>query len=334
MNMGEVSGIVLAPALGFLFGWLLDRSRFNFDKVFRWPYARNSRDWLRSWFVALALVWLAMGVAYFNRWCDVQKLPEVGPLASLLGGAVSGAAIALLGQCPLTISVGAGALSLWALVAFASWMAGLLAGMYTVVALPLERLQAVGLQGYGWQALNDFIGVPRWILLLLAGGVMAGWLMRFAVRVRPGLMEWPKQGALFGIAVVVGWALALKGGAFGGLNLVEAVRDLSSGLGGGALWVRPSLLFALGLGLWGFVRSIRGGGRFFADSVGGWHAVPWLVGAGFLLGLAGVLAKGDPLAHAFFGAGVLQFSSILFVAGMWGAGMIMPRILGEKKGGE
>jgi len=329
MTEGDILGILAALALGVFLGWLLDRSRFNFDKVFRWPSAKGNREWMYAWLFALSVVWLAMGIAFLNHWCDVQKLPDIGPIASLLSGFLSGAAIGLLGQCPLTIVLGAGAMSLWALAAFASWAAGLLVGLHTVLAIPI-----VGIQGwlinYGWQGVSDFIGIPRWIVLLVFAVGFMVWMMRLPVSVRPKQMEWPKQGVLFGVAVSIGWLLALKGGNFGGLNLVEAVDDVWVGLTGGKLWLRPALLVSVGMAGWGFVRSIRMG-KVFADPLKEWKPALALAGAAFLLGLAGALGKGCPLAHAFFGTGILHFGSLLFVAGMWGGGALMGR-LGRAKG--
>jgi hypothetical protein len=149
-------------------------------------------------------------------------------------------------------------------------------------------------------------------------------MLRLPVRVRPGWMEWPRQGLLFGVVISVGWLLALKAGNYNGLNLVDAVEDAWTGLTGGKLWLRPALLLCLGLGAWGFLRAIRTG-RVFSDPIGGWRAALALVGAAFLLGLAGALGKGEPLAYAFFGAGILQTSAILFVAGMWGGGALIGR---------
>jgi hypothetical protein len=326
VTISDILGILASLALGAYLGWFVLRSSFSFDRVFRWPVARDNHEWLRSFLFALAIAWVAMGVAYLNRWCEVQRLPDCGPVASILGGMLVGVSVGMLGQCPVTIILASGATSIWALIALAAWVSGIVAGLHaTWLVMAFARIQEFGLLDFGWQGLNDFAGIPRWIALLLAGVALGAWMVSHPVVVRRSRMEWPKQGAILGIVIVVGWALALAGGNWGGMNLVEAVDDVWTGLTGGVLEFRPALLMLLGLAGWGFISMLRSG-KLFSDPVVEPMQVVVLVAASFLLGLACALAKGDPVAHCLFGAGVLQASSLLFAGGMWGGAAIFGRL--------
>jgi len=334
VTIGDLLGTLASPALGIFIGWFLLKSRFNFDRVFRWPVARGNRQWLYAWLFGIAISWFVMGIAYLDRLCEVQRLPDCGPLASVLGGILAGLAVGMLGKCPLWLVLGSGMTSLWALIALGAWMAGLVVGQHSSLVIPFARIQEVGLLDFGWQGLNDYIGIPRWIVLMVAGLGLGAWMIRLPVSVRPGWLEWPKQGVAIGFIVVVGWLLALAGGNFGGMNLVEAVDDVWTGLTGGSLWIRPALLMAVGLAGWGFITMLRTG-KLFSDPVGDHVEIVVLLGASFLLGIACALAKGDPVAHCLFGAGVLQASSLLFTGGMWGGAVLFGRIgrMFERKGG-
>jgi len=326
VTIGDILGIVASLALGAMLGWLVLRSNFSFDRVFRWPIARDNHEWLNAYLLAMAIAWLAMGVAYLNRWCDVQRLPDCGPLASIIAGMLVGVAVGMLGQCPMTIIHGAGMTSIWALIAVASWISGIVAGDHaTWMVMAFARIQEIGLLDFGWQGLNDYAGIPRWIALLVAGAALGAWMIGRPVAIRRSRMEWPKQGAILGFIIVAGWALALHGGNWGGMNMTEAVDDVWTGLTGGVLEFRPALLMALGLAGWGFISMMRSG-KLFSDPVNDPIQVLVLIGASFLLGLACALAKGDPVAHCLYGAGVLQSSSLLFVGGMWTGAAIFGRV--------
>ena len=326
MTLGDILGIFAAVALGGLLGWLVLRSYFSFDRVFRWPVAKDNHEWLRAYMIAMAIAWLAMGIAYLNRWCDVQRLPDCGPVASILGGMLVGISVGMLGQCPVTIIMGAGMTSLWALISLTAFISGIVAGMHaTWLVILFARIQEIGLLDFGWQGLNDFAGIPRWIALLVAGVALGGWMIRYPVVVRRSRMEWPKQGAILAFIMVAGWALALAGGNWGGMNIVEAVNNVWIGLTGGVLEFRPALFMLMGLAGWGFIAMLRTG-KLFSDPVNDPIQLVVLVGASFLLGLACALAKGDPVAHCLYGASVLQASSLLFVGGMWGGAAIFGKL--------
>lgn len=326
MTIADILGIVASMALGALLGWFVLRSHFSFDRVFRWPVARNNHEWLRSFLFAMVIAWIAMGVGYLNGWCDVQRLPDCGPMASIIGGMLAGISVGMLGQCPVTIILGAGMTSIWALIAVFAWVSGVIAGTHaTWLVMIFDSAQEIGLLDFGWQGLNDYAGIPRWIALLVAGVGLGVWMIGQPVVVGRSRMEWPKQGAILGFIIVVGWALALAGGNWGGMNMVEAVNDVWIGLTGGVLEFRPALLMMIGLAGWGFVSVVRTG-KLFSDPVTDPTQVGVLIGASFLLGLACALAKGDPVAHCLYGAGVLQSSSLLFVGGMWGGAAIFGRM--------
>ncbi|MEK7765092.1 MAG: hypothetical protein AAB368_02535, partial [bacterium] len=62
MTLMEAVTIVLGVGLGGALGWLLDRSAFSLDRVFRWAVLRDDLTWFRAYALALALLWLVIGV--------------------------------------------------------------------------------------------------------------------------------------------------------------------------------------------------------------------------------------------------------------------------------
>ena len=335
MTLMEAVTIVLGVGRGGALGWLLDRSAFSLDRVFRWAVLRDDLTWFRAYALALALLWLVIGVAALGPWRDLGQPFAVSPLASMLAGFVAGLAIGLLADCPLTLAHGAGRTGLRSGAGFLAWIVGVLLGTHGPLARFFERIQLAGPSEWREMRVADLLGVPQWLLLLASGAAVFVWLQRAPVRVAPGTLEWPKQGAGLALLTLVGWALARWGGELGGLNAVDVVEEGWGAATGGRLWLAPSLLAGAGFVAWGFLRSLARR-ELFLEPVGSAVELVILAAAGVLLGLASALAGGDPATRLLFGMSVLHLGSAIFTlamcCGAWLVGIMEWKQLGRPGG--
>jgi glucose-6-phosphate isomerase len=307
--------IFLGLFLGANLGRVLDRSGFTVaDAV---PEGKK-REAMYAAAIALALIWVLLGLAFLAGRGAGLRVPAVGLPAALIGGLASGLALGWLGTCPLQMALDLGQLRPSAIAAFAGWIAGIILFFHSPGAALAELGEPAGVMtGVG--------GFPLWLVLLVLGTVVFLAIQRAMVNVYPHLMEWPKAGAGLAVMAVFGWWLAVRNGEPEGMNAMLAVRGL-------AYWTRGnaslnSVVFWAGLGILAFGAGglLFGGHRrikegLSLDSHGG------AVVAGLVLGAGNAVAGGDPAYHLFCGAGVLNPGSMVFVVSM-AAGIFVNRQL-------
>ncbi len=309
-------------AFGAFLAWLLERSQFSFDRVFRWTIVKGESEWMRAYVLTLALVWMALGLASLGPWLDPVSPVAVSPLATMIAGFVSGLAVSVLGGCPLSLALGAGQRSLKAVTALAGWVAGILIGLQGPLKPLIEWIQMAGPTEIQEVRIAELAGLPQWLLLVLCGLGVFGWLLRAPVNVSPKAQEWPKQAVGFAALTCAGWALAMSGGESGGLNGVTAVENVWTGVTGAGWEKHPSLLVGAGLIGFGFLRALRRPPQSLGTVNSIWEFVI-LAAASLLLGLSSALAGGCPAAHALFGVGFLNLSSTVFVLALLCGGSLM-----------
>ena len=169
---------VVAPlAIGFAFGWLLQRGGLSrYDRIVN-IYRFRDLAVLRVLLAAIATGAVLVVATRALGWLDAAPVPTTLLGAALLGGVVFGMGMALSGFCPGTIAAGAGEGRLDYLIA------GSL-GIYTgVVAFGLAwprlapALAHVG--ALGITTLPRLLGVSPWLFTVLLAEIAA--LVLYAV---------------------------------------------------------------------------------------------------------------------------------------------------------
>ena len=174
---GPLSGLVC----GALFGYVLQRS--GLGNGCRLTAQLRLQDWTVFNVMFTAIVVCAGGL-YLLEWLGWMStsqvfIPTTYLWATLLGGVLIGAGMAVGGYCPGTSVVGAAAGRLDGLVFFVGLVVGVVffAGMYTPIA-PLMTAAA----GPRAQTLDALLGLPVWLVLLLLAACALGvwWFTRRA----------------------------------------------------------------------------------------------------------------------------------------------------------
>lgn len=172
---GPVSGLVC----GVLFGYVLQRG--GLGNGCRLTAQLRLQDWT-VFNVMFTAILVAAGGLYVLELAGLMHtsdifVPTTYLWATLLGGALIGAGMAVGGYCPGTSVVGAAAGRIDGIVFFAGLIVGVVAfaGIYT----PITPLLAAA-EGPQAQTLGDLLGMPTWAVLAILAGVAAGvwWFTR------------------------------------------------------------------------------------------------------------------------------------------------------------
>ncbi|MEK7476095.1 MAG: YeeE/YedE thiosulfate transporter family protein [Candidatus Coatesbacteria bacterium] len=332
MTLTDALPLLAGLALGAWLARLVEKSGFSLDRVLRWGASYGQTEWRRAWVLALALLWLASAALSLTPLHDAAKPIPVGPVAAVVAGLIAGAAMAILAGDVVSLGFGMGRTCLVSTTAFAAWVAGYLLMSHGPLASLTVWLRSIGPAGLEESRLPGLAGaasalagehlrpvgeaVAAFLVPAALGLIACARLLREPVRVSPGRMEWPKQGAGLALLVALGWAIAIWGGETSGLNAVSAVETVREAAMGGRLWLHPSLLVTAGLVGYAFLKSLRLRTLFPRAVSSKRHAVI-VVAAGGLLGVASAVAGGDPSAHAFFGLSTLSVGSMLFAVSTW-----------------
>jgi len=332
MTLTDALPLLAGLALGAWLARLVEKSGFSLDRVLRWGAAYGQREWRRAWWLALALLWLASSMLSLTYLRDAARPIPLGPLAAVVAGLIAGAAVAILSGDVVSLGFGLGRTCLVSTTAFVAWVGGCLLAAHGPLAPLTGWLRSFGAGGLDEARLPGLAGAATALAgehLRPVGEAVAAFfvpaaaalfvfvlLLRAPVRVSPGRMEWPKQGAGLALLVALGWALAIWGGETSGLNAVSAVETVREAAVGGRLWLHPSLLVTAGLVGYALLKSLRQRTLFPRTVASRRHAVV-VVAAGGLLGVASAVAGGDPSAHAFFGLSTLSVGSLLFAVSIW-----------------
>lgn len=169
---GPLSGIIC----GFLFGYILQRG--GLGNGCRLTAQLRLQDWTVFNVMFTAILVSAGGLYILELMGMIQTnrifVPTTFMWATLTGGALIGIGMGLGGYCPGTSVVGAAAGRIDGMVFFVGLVIGVLAfaGMYDSIA-PFITAAA----GPTRQTLDQLLGLPVWLVLVLLIGVAAGvWL--------------------------------------------------------------------------------------------------------------------------------------------------------------
>ncbi len=184
--MTAVAGAVAPVAIGFAFGWLLQKAGLSrYERVvniFRF------RDFTVLKFLLSALLTAAIGIRLLQGLglaTDVP-VPSTYFAGNLLGGLVFGVGMALSGFCPGTVAAGAGEGRLDYVIpgGFGLYIGAILYGLAydrLVPALSLGRLGAV--------TLPQMLHVEPWLVIVLFAELS---LLTLYVIERRSLTHWPR----------------------------------------------------------------------------------------------------------------------------------------------
>jgi uncharacterized protein len=172
---GPVSGLVS----GLLFGYVLQRG--GLGNGCRLTAQLRLQDWtvFNVMFTAILVSAGGLYLLELGGWINSHQVfvPTTYLWATLLGGALIGIGMGLGGYCPGTSVVGAAAGRIDGLVFFLGLVLGVVvfAGIYDPIT-PLLRAAA----GPQAQTLDQLLGLPVWLVLLLLVGCAVGvwWFTR------------------------------------------------------------------------------------------------------------------------------------------------------------
>ncbi|WP_298355789.1 YeeE/YedE thiosulfate transporter family protein [Rhodoblastus sp.] len=161
--------ILLALAVGFAFGFLLHRARVTDSNVIEGQFCL--RDFTMVKMLLPAIVVGGLGVLVLARFGEtLYYIKDANVLAVILGGAIFGLAVAILGYCPGTALAATATGSLHALSAVFGMIAGAIAYAFSFNWIKAHILNVWAL---GKVRLPQLTGVPDlvWLLGLAAASL-------------------------------------------------------------------------------------------------------------------------------------------------------------------
>lgn len=169
--------VVLALSVGFVFGFLLNRARVTDCEVVEGQFC--FRDFTMAKMLLSAIVVGGLGVlALIHFGAAVYYIKDANILAVVLGGAIFGVAVAILGYCPGTALAATATGSLHALAAVFGMIAGAILYAFSFGWIKAHVLNVWAL---GKVRLPQLTGVPDivWLLgLTVVGLAFFVWLER------------------------------------------------------------------------------------------------------------------------------------------------------------
>jgi len=169
---------------GFLFGFILHRSRFCFARVFREPFMTGEGTMTKAMIWALALGIPISAMLVQHKTVDpILAIPASFWFGSLLGGVIFGMGMVLAGGCASGSMwrMGEGHIKLWVAVLFFSWTGSTFSAivkhwdlMTREMNLDLVEVTKVGYQayfptmldGWSWTYVVSFGILLTWYLLV------------------------------------------------------------------------------------------------------------------------------------------------------------------------
>ncbi len=154
--------VVLALTVGFVFGFLLNRARVTDSNVVEGQFC--FRDFTMMKMLLPAIVVGGLGVlalVHFGQ--AIYYIKDANVLAVVLGGAMFGLAVAILGYCPGTALAATATGSLHALVAVFGMIAG---AMLYALSFAWMKAHILNVWALGKVRLPQLTGVPDFAWLL------------------------------------------------------------------------------------------------------------------------------------------------------------------------
>lgn len=174
---GPISGLVA----GALFGYVLQRG--GLGNGCRLAAQLRLQDWtvFNVMFTAILVAAGGLYLLELGGWISPNQIwiPTTYLWATLLGGALIGIGMGLGGYCPGTSVVGAAAGRVDGLVFFVGLIVGVVA--FAAIYDPIKPMMTAA-AGPRAQTLDELLGLPVWVVLLLLVGCAVGvwWFTRRA----------------------------------------------------------------------------------------------------------------------------------------------------------
>jgi len=208
-----------------------------------------------------------------------------------------------------------------ALAALGFALGGVAAERGALAALT-RQISGVGLATAGTSSLPALIGLPAWLVILIALVGAGGLLWRLPRPApTPGRWGWPVTGAIIGLLGVGAWVSGSRAGWNWGLSITGPSRSL---LEAGLLGSPESfswgavMLIGIPLGSWASAR-LRGPMAWRSPAPA---ALPRRFLGGILMGAGGTLAGGCNIGNALTGLSILSVHSLIATAAMAAGGVL------------
>ena len=212
-----------------------------------------------------------------------------------------------------------------ALAALGFALGGVAAERGALAALT-RQISGVGLATTGTSSLPALIGLPAWLVILIALVGAGGLLWRLPRPApNPGRWGWPVTGAIIGLLGVGAWVSGSRAGWNWGLSITGPSRSLiEAGLLGSAESFNWGAVMLIGipLGSWASAR-LRGPIAWRAPAPA---ALPRRFLGGVLMGAGGTLAGGCNIGNALTGLSILSVHSLIATAAMAAGGVLGIRV--------
>ncbi|OGK93636.1 MAG: hypothetical protein A2X50_17405 [Candidatus Rokubacteria bacterium GWF2_70_14] len=212
-----------------------------------------------------------------------------------------------------------------ALAALGLALGGVAAERGALAALT-RQISGVGLATAGTSSLPALIGLPAWLVILIALVGAGGLLWRLPRPApTPGRWGWPVTGAIIGLLGVGAWVSGSRAGWHWGLSITGPSRSLlEAGLLGSPesfTW-GAVMLIGIPLGSWASAR-LRGPFAWRAPAPA---ALPRRFLGGVLMGAGGTLAGGCNIGNALTGLSILSVHSLIATAAIAAGGVLGVRV--------
>ena len=212
-----------------------------------------------------------------------------------------------------------------ALAALGFALGGVAAERGALAALT-RQISGVGLATAGTSSLPALIGLPAWLVILIALVGAGGLLWRLPRPApTPGRWGWPVTGAIIGLLGVGAWVSGSRAGWHWGLSITGPSRSL---LEAGLLGSPESfswgavMLIGIPLGSWASAR-LRGPIAWRSPAPA---ALPRRFLGGVLMGAGGTLAGGCNIGNALTGLSILSVHSLIATAAIAAGGVLGVRV--------
>lgn len=324
-----------AAILGFLAGWLIERSHFCTMGAISDAYLFGSWRRLRAWSLAIATAIVlthtlaAFGVLALGE--SGYLAPRIEPLARLAGGVLFGIGMVLAGGCVSRNLVRLGAGSLKALVVLLLLAVSAAATLFGILALPMgltraavswpldQQTQSLGAL-VAATGLAEATSLDLLIALLLVAGLLAFVLKDQTFRRSRGDLV---LGLGLGLLVAVGFLVTRSPAATSGAGLAMSSLTFVAPAAESLLWLMdagagwPAFAVPLVLGtVAGAAFSARRAGRLRLETFASRDDMIRHVVGALLMGVGGVLALGCTIGQGMSGVATLSVDSFIALAGI------------------
>jgi uncharacterized protein len=339
---------LLGALTGLLFGFVIQRGRFDMAAGFQSFYLRREQDQLKSYVLAVVVQAVIIFLLVRSGVAAVPSMPFHGP-AAVVGGLVFGAGMALTGSGAAGIWTRLGQGLADGLITVLGFALGAAAATTGIAATVVQHLQTV--QTIRFTTIYDVLQVGFGTAVSFAAVLSAWWFSFSYARscqcsnmkphhkdsLFPGLagqelsfdliMElifkrtwsWVATGAAMGLATGLAWFTAAHSKVAGGLEVTTGTAGLLRYIVGGGTVPSWSAFLVLGIPL-GALVGARMAGEQKAAEISPRTLLRGL-GGGLLMGMGAVTALGDDIASGLTGTAFFSLNgmiaTVFMFAGAW-----------------